>query len=166
MTEVLHSFYVALWEPRPPSVNNMYRTGFRGRRVLSKAGQEFKSAMTAAVVAEVMAMPWKRAIDAVYFQGAGVRCVLGLNLPIFNNSWKPGGITEKGNLQSPYKKLDGTSYIKALEDAVVDGTGIDDSCHLSFTVEKIDSSTPFVEIAYEVISPYALRSQWHRNSSR
>lgn len=166
MNTILHSFYVTLYEPRPPSVNNMYRNGFRGKRVLSKAGQEFKSAMTAAVVAEIMTLNWKRAIEDVYLRAAGVRAVLGLNLPIYNNSWRPGGRTEKGNLQSPYKKLDVTSYIKALEDAVVEGTGIDDSCHLSFTGEKIDSQVPFVEIAYEIISPHALRSQWHRNSSR
>ncbi len=166
MSEVLHSFYVVLMDPKPPSVNHMYRTGFRGKRVLTKKGIEFKSALTAVVVEEVMRRDWKRAVEDVYLRAAGVRVVMGFNTPIYNSSWSPGTTLGNGELQSPYKKLDGPNYIKALEDAVVDGTGIDDSAHLLFTVEKIDSPTTFVEVGYEIISPEALRSQWHRKSSR
>lgn len=150
-TRPVHSLYIALADPRPPSVNHLYVNGFRGRRVLSKEGHAFKAALTQAVAAECMARPWKEAIDTIYRDAGRVRLTIGLHLPILNKSWKPGGVTEKGAPQSPYKKLDGTNYIKAIEDAAVAGTGIDDSAYLSVTVEKIHDEHQFIELVYEVL---------------
>jgi Holliday junction resolvase RusA-like endonuclease len=151
MSTVLHSIFVTLSDPRPPSNNRLYRNGPHGRKVLSKEGAAFKAAMTAAVVRECMVLPWKQAVEAVYCEAAWVRLTIGLHVDLYNASWVPGALTPSGDLQSPYKKLDGSNYIKVIEDAVSDGTGIDDSANLSTTVEKIDGET-YVEVAFEILS--------------
>lgn len=149
---VVYSFYVTLSEPAPPSVNHLYRNGYRGKRVLTKEGEAFKAALTMAVVNECMTLPWKAAVEEVYERAAGVRLTIGLHTKLYNAAWQPKGKTRKGSRQCPYKTLDGTNYIKVIEDGVVQGTGIDDACHVSVTIEKIDSTQPLVEVAYEILS--------------
>lgn len=153
MTEqVLHTLYLVITEPAPPSVNHLYRTGMHGKRVLTKEGAAFKAALQLAVVGECMTLPWKEAVDAVYNDVAWIRLSIGLYLPVFNRTWKPGKRTAKGDLSLPYKKLDATNYIKAIEDAIASGTGIDDCAHLTVSITKHHSEIPAVEVAYEVIS--------------
>lgn len=151
-TRVVQSFSLTLSEPKPPSVNHMYTTGFRGKRVLSKAGIAFKSALTSAVAEACMTLPWREAIDAVYTQCAWVKLDIEIHQPIYNKSWKAGGRTEKGDPQSPYKKMDGTNLIKAIEDAIAAGTGIDDAAHLSVHMTKVHDATSFITIAYHVLA--------------
>lgn len=150
-TEALFSFHAVLMSPAPPSVNHLYRTGYRGSRVLTKEGEHFKAALQQVVVEECMALPWKMAIDAVYLEAAWVRLTIGFNTQILNGSWKPGRRTEKGNPQSPYKRLDASNYIKVIEDAIAKGTGIDDSVHLHVSIVKLPSSSTHLEVAYEVL---------------
>jgi hypothetical protein len=150
MSAPQHAFYASLSEPCPVSVNNLYTT-FRGKRVLTKAGRAFRDALVSEVSAAVTPLRWGDAVAAVYERRAHVRFGITLHLPIFNKSWKPGGKTKSGELQSPFKRQDATSYIKLTEDAVVLGTGIDDCCYLSVHVEKFDSTIPFIEVAFEVI---------------
>lgn len=152
-----HSFFVSLSDPEPPSVNRMYTNGYRGRRILSKEGERFKAAMTKAVVGEISVLPWRAAVDQVYTGGAGVQLVIGLSREIFNNAWVPGAKTKGGNPQSPYQKMDATNYIKVIEDAVVDATGIDDNAHIEVTVHKWQSASPLVEIGYEVFHDHRTR---------
>jgi hypothetical protein len=152
MSQILHSFFVSMSDPKPPSVNRLYTTGYRGRKILSKEGEAYKAALTACVVAECMVLPWKSAIDAVYREVAWVNVVIGVHTSIFNKSWKPGGLTESGALQSPYKKMDGSNYIKVVEDAIADATGIDDSAHLFVGIAKLDDAFPRVEVGYEILS--------------
>jgi Holliday junction resolvase RusA-like endonuclease len=147
---VTHEFYTILGDPEPPSVNRMYTAGYRGRRILSKEGERFKSAMTQCVVQEIAHLPWRQAVDQVYVHGAGVRLVIGLSRNIFVKSWKPGSRTPKGELQSPYQKLDATNYIKVIEDAIVDATGIDDNAHIEVMICKWQGDSPLVEVSYEV----------------
>jgi Holliday junction resolvase RusA-like endonuclease len=149
--EVLYSFHLELADPRPPSVNRLYRNGYRGRKVLSKQGEAFKAALSARVVEEIMTLPWKQAIEAVYQERAEVRLSIALHMPLYNRSWKPGRATAKGDLSCPYKKLDGSNYIKIVEDAIVAGTGIDDSAHTWVTVVKVDNEVPHIEVAYEIL---------------
>lgn len=147
---ILYSFYAALADLEPPSVNKLYTNGYRGRRILSKDGERFKAAMTASVVYEISHLPWREAVDAVYLGGAGIRLVITLSRNIFNGSWVPGKRTPKGELSAPYQKMDATNYIKVIEDAVVAGTGIDDCAHIETSVCKWHSESPLVEIGYEV----------------
>jgi hypothetical protein len=149
---VLHSLYVSISEPSPPSVNHLYTNGYRGRRVLSKAGVTFKTALTSVVAQECMFMPWKQVVDDVYEERAWVRMVIVVHAGILNGAWKPKSKTAKGSRRSPYKKLDATSYIKCIEDAVADGTGIDDSAHMDVRVLKVHGPVPYVEVAYEVLA--------------
>lgn len=154
MTErVLHTFYVMLKEPKPPSSNHLYVRGMHGRMVLSKEGQAFKSALTAAVIAECSTLDWKRAVEDVYLRRASVRLYVGVHSTEFlNPAWKPGKKTKSGDWQSPYKKADGPNYSKAIEDGIADGTGIDDSAHFDSRIVKIPDSTSMVEVFYEIIS--------------
>ena len=150
MTTILHSFYASLSDPVPVSANKLYTT-FRGKRVLTAAGRDFKSALTREVAEAVSRLPWRDAVDAVYVHGAHVELAITVHFPLLNKSWKPGHKTKSGQLQSRYLKRDATSYVKATEDAVVDGTGIDDSASMETTVRKFHSDKPFIEVAYLVI---------------
>lgn len=47
--------------------------------------------------------------------------------------------------------MDATNYVKLIEDAVVRGTGIDDSAHIETLVRKVHNNTdPHIKISYRV----------------
>jgi hypothetical protein len=149
-------FRVLLSEPRPPSVNAMYSTGRGGARFLTKEGKAFKDALKNAVARETSQMNWKEVIDEVYLRRGWVELDITVYLErLYNMSWTPGGRTKPtpsspdGNLRSPYQKVDAGSYDKIIQDAVVMGTGIDDSAHLHYHVSKLeDPSAPRIEVTY------------------
>ena len=147
---ITHGFYVSMNEPIPVSSNNLYAT-VRGMRVMTREGRAFKDALSAIVAEHIAALSWKDAIDAVYVRGGHARLYVSLHLPIRNKSYKAGAQTKKGGLQSPYKKKDASSYLKAIEDAVAEATGIDDSCQMRTAVEKSHSDKPWIEISYEIM---------------
>lgn len=147
--KALFQFYTVISERVPLSINECYST-FRNRRVLTKAGEAFKSSVTAAVSRECIALPWAKAVDAVYLDMAWARLTVVLYGPWMNASWKPGAKTKSNKLQSPYQKKDATNYIKLIEDAVADGTGIDDSANFDNYIGKRPSDTTYVELVYEV----------------
>ncbi len=149
--KALYRFQVVLRYPEPPSSNELYVRGFRGKTMLSAKGRAYKDAMTAEVVAACMTLPWAKAIELVYAREAYVRLKIRLHGELYNKAWTPFGKTKKGERQSPYKKQDGTNYIKATEDAVKDGTGIDDNAHLSVRVVKVHGPVRAVEVIYEVV---------------
>lgn len=150
MAVVLFSFVVTLRDPVPPSVNKMYASGRGGQRFLTKEGAAFKGAMTRAVVTQIAVQPWAQAVDAVYLHKATVHIAISLHMTVFNASWKPGSKTKSGAMQSPYKKQDVLNYGKVVEDAVADGTGIDDSAHFDVHLIKVPGP-PLVEVFYEVV---------------
>ena len=152
MSKVICGFRLEFREVEAPSVNKLYAAGPHGRRILSREGRIFKSALTEAVLATTQHLPWHRAVDAVYQEQAWTRLEVVIHAPIYNGSWKAGGRTEKSNLQSPYKKMDGSNLMKAIEDAVSDGTGIDDSANLAATVRKVHDPMKYIEITYEVLA--------------
>lgn len=148
--KVLHSFSVALTDPAPPSVNRLYTNGYRGRKMLSKEGVAFKAALVRAVAAEIGIMQWPKAIDAVYIGHAWIRLTIVIRGNYLNKSWKPGKLTPKSGPSSPYQKVDASNYVKIIEDAVAEATGIDDSAHFDVPVSKREGP-PGVELAYEVL---------------
>ena len=152
MAEIV-SITAVLRDPAPPSVNHMYFNSPHGR-VLSSEGRKFKDAMKDAVAQATVTKQWKLAIDEVYEKRGYVVLVIRLYWErLYNGSWKPGSKTDRGNPRSPYQRVDATNYAKVIEDAVVLGTGIDDSAHLEVTVCKAeDSKDPRVEIDYYVYS--------------
>jgi Holliday junction resolvase RusA-like endonuclease len=152
MSEVI-SFRAVLRDPSPPSVNHLYFNGPHGR-VLTKEGRAFKDAMKDAVAQSIATMKWKAAVDEVYGDRGYVVLVIRMYRDkLYNESWKPHSKTGSGNARSPYQKLDATNYAKVIEDAVVLGTGIDDSAHLEVTISKgHDPSDPRVEVDYYVYS--------------
>jgi Holliday junction resolvase RusA-like endonuclease len=146
-------FFVELTDPRPLSVNAMYSTGRNGRRFLTSAGEAFKDALKTAIVERTQELHWKYVVDEVYLRGGYVELEITLYLErLYNKSWKPGSKTKGGALQSPYQRVDGTNYIKIIEDAIVLGTGIDDSAHLKLTLSTVeDSKNPRVAVTYVVV---------------
>jgi hypothetical protein len=150
MSEVA-SFRVVLRDPPPPSINHMYFNGSHGR-VLTKEGRAFKDALKDAVVQAIAHKPWKEAVDEIYERGGYVVMTMQIYRgDMYNKSWRPGSKTPSGALRSPYQKLDATNYAKIIEDAVVLGTGIDDSAHLEVTVGKShDPADPRIEVYYYV----------------
>lgn len=144
---------------KPISINEAYSTS-RGRRFLTSEGRAFESRMTAAaseaIVKSQMSqlVGWNRVVDSIYKNGGGIHLMIHLYLSdLYNGKWKVGGNeTDKGERRSPYKKLDASNYIKLIEDAIVKGTGIDDSCHLFTGIEKHhDSDDPRIEVVYTVL---------------
>lgn len=149
---------VTLRDPRPISVNRMYRNGRNGQRVLTGEGKHFKDVLRKTVARAAMESQylWTETQDLVYMSGHHTRLQIDLYLKsVRNKSWKQGGgKTATGKQQSPYIRIDGTNYIKIIEDAVAEGTGIDDSCNLSVCVRKFESlDDPRVEVLFEVL-PY------------
>lgn len=153
------SFHVELRDPKPPSVNAMYSSGAT-RRFLTREGVAFKDALRIATVraTQELHIPWKNAVDEVYLRKGWVELVIGVYLSaMYNKSWTPGGRTKptasapNGNLRSPYQKVDAGSYDKIIQDAIVLGTGIDDSAHLYYSVFKAeDPDNPRITVDYTI----------------
>lgn len=148
-------FEVVIRDPRPVSVNKLYGPNGLGGVRLKTDGKKFKSALKAAVAQEITThgTAWPVVMDAIYNEGCHVRLKIRLFFEkMHNGSWKPGGSkTKSGNRRSPYQKKDASNYVKIIEDALVEGTGIDDSVHLSVHVAKAeDKDDPRVEVTYEV----------------
>ena len=154
MSSPLVSLHIVLADPRPISVNHMYGVDHHGKMRLTAAGQEYEDALKVAVVAQTHKHDWKKVTEEIYARGGYVSLHIALYLEkVQNKAWKKGTTsrTEGGRLRSPYQRVDGSNYIKAIEDGVVKGTGIDDSCHLGVSLEKMeDPSRPRVEITYVV----------------
>jgi hypothetical protein len=150
-----------LKDPRPISINAMYSSS-QQRRFLTAAGRHFKDALTAAVARQVLLspVPWPLVEAAVYQDGAHAELHIDLYLAVLHNrSWKVGGaLTRPKNQEaqrqrrSPYQKLDGSNYIKLIEDAVARGTGIDDSVNLFAAIRKHeDQKNPRVRLRYRIV---------------
>jgi hypothetical protein len=156
----LTEFWVVLRDPRPISINKAY-SGLK--RFLTKDGKHFEDRLKAATALALSVHPiaWNHVVDAVYKNGGHIDLTIWLYLDdLKNEAWTFGGgmtvpkknaKSKKPQLRSPYKKKDGSNYIKLIEDAVVKGTGIDDSAHLDVAVKKReDRLDPRVVLVYQV----------------
>ena len=160
-------------DPAPVSANQLYASN-GPRRFLTKAGKHFKASLVKAILAITM-LPdtggawssWNEVVDLVYKTGCWVRLTITLYLPrVYNGSWELGGsmtepkkrkdgTTPKPQPRSPYQKVDGSNYVKLIEDGVSEAVGIDDSAHLSVIMHKRESpDRPRVHILYEVLYTY------------
>ena len=150
--------HVVLRNPKPVSVNRMYTPGRNGRKFLSAEGKHFKDSLKKVIARKLLESEylWTETQDLVYRSGYCTRLRIDLFLEtVTNNSWKPGGgTTSKGAPRSPFKRIDGSNYAKIIEDAVSEGTGIDDSCNMTVTIHKAECpDDPRVEVTFEVV-PY------------
>ncbi len=155
---------VEMADPKPVSVNKLYSSD-GARRFLTSAGKKFKSAFRKQIAETLMLqpVPWKTVVAWVYEHGAWCRLEIELHLEsLRNQSWKVGGCMTKPKKRkdgtrpkpqprSPYQRVDGSNYVKLIEDAVKEGTGIDDSCYLETEVRKReDKDNPRVAITFSV----------------
>lgn len=155
--EAVAVFSVVLREPRPPSVNAMYSDGAT-QRFLTNEGKAFKDALREVVASATHKLDWKKAVDEVYRRRGYASVYITIFVERFyNDAWTPGSRTKpsatfpKGNLRSPYQKVDAGSYDKVIQDAIVLGTGIDDSLHLHYQVTKAPAEgDPRIEVEYMV----------------
>lgn len=157
--QLITEFWAVLRDPRPISINKAY-SGLK--RFLTREGKHFEDRLKMATARALAIHPlaWNDVVGAVYKQGGSVDLTIWLYLDdLRNESWKVGGgmtkpkkgAKSKPEPQSPYKKKDGSNYIKLIEDAVVKGTGIDDSAHLEVAVKKReDRLDPRVVLVYRV----------------
>ena len=138
-----------LLSPAPVSVNNLY-THFRGKKNLTKAGRAYRDGLASAVAQS--STEWKTAVDRVYQEGRAATLLVGLYFQnLQNGSWKPGIRTASGALSEPRKKQDSANYLKVIEDAVAQGSGIDDCNNTQHLVLKLeDSLRPRTEVIYLV----------------
>lgn len=148
--EQVHVVSAVMEYPQPVSVNELYTTGMHGQKVLTAAGRAYKDGLSSAVARS--SFEWKRAIEMVYQGGAGATLLVNLYFEQFwNQSWTPGGVTKKGNLQQPRLVKDASNYIKIVEDGVAEGTGINDCNNTNILVSKYeDQKRPRTELVYIV----------------
>jgi hypothetical protein len=140
---------------KPISINAAYSTS-RGRRFLTSEGKAFTARLSSVIAKATLTAnaSWKDVVDTVYKNGGGIHLMIDLYLDdLHNPHWVVGGNkTASGAPRPPYKVFDGSNYIKLIEDAVVKGTGIDDSCHLFTGIEKHhDPDDPRIGIVYTVL---------------
>lgn len=142
----------------PESVNHMYTVNQYGKMVLKAAGRTFQDRIVQTVAPLCLTRDWRRATHKIYTLGGWVEldivlCIEGLR----NGAWVPKVLTttKSGAVRSPYKKLDGTNYIKCIEDGLVRATGIDDSLSRRVGISKdfYWTGDPEVKIEYNVWLP-------------
>lgn len=136
-------------DPPPVSVNDMY-TVFRGKKNLTKKGLAYRDGLAKVVARSTL--DWKTAHRMVYQEGGGAMLLVSLYFKsLRNKSWKPGAKTEKGHPQQPHKVQDASNYIKLIEDAVKQGSGIDDCNNITVLATKAeDEARPRTELLYLV----------------
>lgn len=141
-------------ELAPISINKAYTNGPYGRRILTTEGRAFKAALVSAI-ARQLPLDWGHCVDAYYNTPGRITLDVGLFLPdLRTKSWRPGAISKKTkNRISPYKKIDGTNFVKLIQDAVVTATGIDDCGHLQCTVTMEEGAPGFVSLHFKMV-PY------------
>jgi len=108
--------------PLPPSSNHLYFNLKKGGRALTKEGSKFINEVK---VGLVRAYPNARA-------GKNDPLVLALRLyfpDVVNTGWPKKTDTK-------YKRRDVSNYVKALEDALKQGLGVDDSNHITMILDK------------------------------
>lgn len=107
----------------PPSTNKAYYVR-SGRLHLTETGKNFKNNVTAHLL-QVYPKELR------FFKRNNPYLVyLRLYFSAVENAGWPG------KCETRYKKFDGTNRIKLLEDALKEATGVDDSHHFAFLVEK------------------------------
>ncbi len=132
------------------SVNKLY--GHRGARVfLTNAGRSYKDGLRDAVAKRLAELSWAPIIEEFYQYGGRVTLDITLFADLTNPTWKVGGGSTKGGARrSPYRKFDASNYVKLIEDAISEATGIDDSAIMDHETRKRQSMDPRVLITYRV----------------
>jgi Holliday junction resolvase RusA-like endonuclease len=143
------AYFEVTTELAPVSVNKLYFSHGQ-HRVLSAAGKTFKD-MLAMAVADAVIRWCGRSIDTLVSMEGGRA---ELTILVYMAALRPKKrVKTKTGAASPYKKVDVTNYVKLIEDAVAQGTGIDDSANLDIHVHKAeDPENPRVCISYAIYS--------------
>lgn len=155
--------HITIDDPAPISINKAY-TVHMGRQKLTTAGRKYKDAVREQVA--TASFSWKAGVNAIHEAGGFVELHIVVYLEsLFNKSWKPGamtkprknkktGVTPKPRRRNPYQQVDVGNFLKLLEDAIVNGCGIDDAGHLDIHLYKRqDAKRPRVEVIHRVMMP-------------
>ncbi len=113
----------------PPSVNKLY-TVHRGRKILTKAGRDYKTSFIASCggLDPVELMQFQA--DSAGYYDFHIWCYLPY-LDLYN-----AGYGENKRTKYPFKKLDVSNFIKLAEDCVMGLCGLDDRCNWSVHAHK------------------------------
>ena len=160
MSDPVLTLEVEMAEPRPISVNEAYSSN-GAKRFLTSAGKKYKASLVEIISNKILLLPhnWQDLADVVYKYGGHVTLDVTLYLDnLRNTAWRVGGGMTKGGEKgskpkprSPFVSKDASNYVKLIEDAVKDATGIDDSCHLDVIARKReDLENPRVHIIYSI----------------
>jgi Holliday junction resolvase RusA-like endonuclease len=118
----------------PPSTNKAYFF-HSGRMHLSSAGKQFKNNVTSHLLQ-------KYPKELQFFKKNSPYLIY---LRLYMKDVENAGWPKK--CETRYKIFDGTNRIKLLEDALKTATGIDDSHHIAFLVEKrVSADRAVVEV--------------------
>ena len=121
-------------ESQGVSVNTAYGTDWKHRRRFMKAnGQDLKAAATYAVYRNYAAVK-------EFMRDCTTRTPLRLTISVYRPIY---------NSRGDFLKLDGSNYIKLVEDAVSEAIGYDDRQHVTTTVHKVHSKPRYVTVTIE-----------------
>jgi Holliday junction resolvase RusA-like endonuclease len=125
---VLGSLILRISElPIPPSINQLYFTK-GGRRILTADGRIYKDCIKSAL-AELGSNAKDLEIPELHNHKLSIRMDFFLGR-VENKSWS------SGKTQTRFKKVDISNRVKVLEDALVEGLGIDDSQFFNMFISK------------------------------
>jgi hypothetical protein len=109
----------------PPSSNRLYSRGSGGRRFLTKEGRAFKI-RTIDILRKQWMLSEPLSATKPYW------LVLRFYLPAVLT--KTYG--KKGGADNPFKRIDTSGFVKILEDAIAETTGVDDRNNVRLTLMK------------------------------
>lgn len=115
----------------PPSVNDAWFHLPGGGKTLKTAGKKY--------VAEVKTMLGREYTKELMTFRQNEPYLVFWRLHMKNVENETWGAAKKG-AKTRYKKIDGTNRIKILEDVIAEVTNIDDSCTLTFGIQKVKAS--------------------------
>lgn len=153
--EPIASFRVVFDEAEPISINKAYCRGMGGRVTLSAEGRAFKAKLSSAVSTS-LPWDWGTVVDRAFSLPCYVELRVTLLFPDFRTKAWAQAVKKaaKGGSERittlPYQKKDGSNYLKLIEDAVSEATGIDDSFHLDVHVAKNMGVPGMIVIDYKV----------------
>jgi Holliday junction resolvase RusA-like endonuclease len=122
--------------PMPPSVNSLYFTK-GGKRILSSEGRIYKDMIKSALAEMASAKPSDTDLEN---HKLSIRFDLFFS-SVENKAW------HSGKSKNRFKKIDVSNRIKVIEDALVEGLGIDDCQFFNMLINKRQSeSSEYVNI--------------------
>jgi hypothetical protein len=109
----------------PPSSNRLYSRGSGGKRFLTKEGRAFKIRTI-----DMLRKQW------MLSEPLSDKKPYWLVLRFYLSAVLTKTYGQKGGADSPFKRIDTSGFVKIIEDAIAETTGVDDRNNMRLTLMK------------------------------